>query len=153
MNGGFRFMSKKKKKKGKTLSRVVTLVLGLGFAGSTIAIALSSVFSQNNYNAANPGNSEDATALEEQMRLQASGYEKVLAREPNNITALEGLTQIYLQTGQPQKAIPTLEKLVEYYPEQQEYAGILKIIKQQEANQSEKPEKPEEKPEATPENK
>ncbi len=136
-------MSKKKKKKGKTLSRVVTLVLGLGFAGSTIAIALSSVFSQNNYNAANPDNSEDATALEEQMQLQASGYEKVLAREPNNITALEGLTQIYLQTGQPQKAIPTLEKLVEYYPEQQEYAGILKIIKEQEANQSEKSEKPE----------
>ena len=140
---GFQFMSKKKNKKGRTLSRVVTLVLGLGFAASTIAIALSSVFSQNNYNVANPGNSEDATALEEQMRLQASGYEKVLAREPNNITALEGLTQIYLQTGQPQKAIPTLEKLVEYYPEQQEYAGILQIIKQQEANQSEKPAQPE----------
>ena len=142
-------MSKKKKKKGRTLSRVVTLVLGLGFAGSTIAIALSSVFSQNNYNASDSGNSEDATALEEQMQLQASGYEKVLAREPNNITALEGLTQIYLQTGQPQKAIPTLEKLVEYYPEQQEYAGILKIIKEQEANQPTQPEKPE----ATSENK
>ena len=134
---------KKKEKKGRTLSRVVTLVLGLGFAGSTIAIALSSVFSQTNHNAANPGNSEDATAVEEQIQLQASGYEKVLAREPNNITALEGLTQIYLQTGQPQKAIPTLEKLVEHYPEQQEYAGILQLIKQQETNQPAQSEKPE----------
>ena len=117
------FMNKKKKKKEKksrTLSRVVTLVLGLGFAGSTLAIALSSVFSQNSHNATNSDTNSgnpDAAALEEQIQLQASGYEKVLAREPNNITALEGLTQIYLQTGQPEKAIPTLEKLAEYYPD------------------------------------
>ncbi len=139
-------MSKKKKKKEKksrTLSRIVTLVLGLGFAGSTLAIALSSVFSQNSYNATNSaadsGNSESAPSVEEQIQLQASGYEKVLDREPNNITALEGLTQIYLQTGQPEKAIPTLEKLVEYYPEQPEYAGILQVIKQQEASKSDTP--------------
>ncbi len=143
---GTKLMSKKKKKKEKksrTLSRIVTLVLGLGFAGSTLAIALSSVFSQNSYNATNSaadsGNSESAPSVEEQIQLQASGYEKVLDREPNNITALEGLTQIYLQTGQPEKAIPTLEKLVEYYPEQPEYAGILQVIKQQEASKSDTP--------------
>ena len=121
----------KKETKGKKLSRVVTLVLGLGFAGSSLAIALSSVFSQNNSNdiAAN----SDAS-LEEQIQVQVRGYEKVLEREPENVTALEGLAQIYLQTGDPKKAIPTLEKLVEYYPEQPEYAGILAIIKQQEAN-------------------
>lgn len=150
-------MSKKKKKrekKSRTLSRVVTLVLGLGFAGSTLAIALSSVFSQNSYNATNSaadsgnsGDGGDAPSVEEQIQLQASGYEKVLDREPNNITALEGLTQIYLQTGQPEKAIPTLEKLVEYYPEQPEYAGILQVIKQQEASKSDTPEKPETNPE------
>lgn len=148
-------MSKKKKKKEKksrTLSRVVTLVLGLGFAASTLAIALSSVFSQNSsYNATNnAADSEDsaeAPSIEEQIQLQASGYEKVLAREPNNITALEGLTQIYLQTGQPAKAIPTLEKLVEYYPDQPEYVGILEAVKQQEASKSDTPEKPEVTPE------
>ena len=134
---------KKKEKKGKTLSRIVTLVLGLGFAGSTVVIALSSVFSQDNSTTADSGNSDDDPSVEDQIQLQASGYEKVLAREPKNITALEGLAQIYLQTGQLQKAIPTLEKLVEYYPEQQEYAGILQIIKQQEANQPAKPEQPE----------
>ena len=42
------------------------------------------------------------------------------------------MAQIYIQTD-PQKAIPTLEKLVEYYPEQQQYATILEVIKQQEA--------------------
>lgn len=136
---------RKKEKKSKTLSRIVTLILGLGFAGSTLAIALSSVFSQNNNNVASSDNTVDEAAVEEQIQLQASGYEKVLAREPKNITALEGLTQIYLQTGQPKKAIPTLEKLVEYYPEQEQYAGILQLIKQQSANpnQSGKPVQPE----------
>jgi len=129
-------MAKKKKKqekKTKKLSRIVTLVLGLGFAGSTLAIALSSAFSQNNsYNAA--ANNPDAPSVEEQIQLQVTGYEKVLEREPTNATALEGLALIYLQTGDSEKAIPTLEKLVEYYPERQQYAGILEGIKQQEAN-------------------
>ena len=124
-------MSKKKQKR-KTLSRIVTLVLGLGFAGSTLAIALSSVFSQNN--SPTVSSNADAADAEEQIQQQIDGYQKVLEREPQNVTALEGLAQIYLQTD-PKQAIPTLEKLVEYYPEQQQYAGILKIVKQQEAAQ------------------
>ena len=127
-------MSKSKNKQNKTLSRIVTLVLGLGFAGSTLAIALSSVFSQNNSPAVS--SNPNAPDVEEQIQQQISGYQKVLEREPQNVTALEGLAQIYLQTD-PKQAIPTLEKLVEYYPEQQEYAGILEIVKQQEASQPE----------------
>ena len=132
-----------KKKQNKTLSRIVTLVLGLGFAGSTLAIALSSVFSQNNSPtvSSNPNDPD----VEEQIQQQISGYQKVLEREPQNVTALEGLAQIYLQTD-PKQAIPTLEKLVEYYPEQQQYAGILEIIKQQEASQPE-PNPPSQQPE------
>ena len=137
-------MSKKKQKR-KTLSRIVTLVLGLGFAGSTLAIALSSVFSQNN--SPTVSSNPDAPEVEEQIQQQISGYQKVLEREPQNVTALEGLAQIYLQTD-PKQAIPTLEKLVEYYPEQQQYAGILEIVKQQEAAQP----KPAVKPESTKEN-
>ena len=135
----------KKETKGKKLSRIVTLILGLGFVGSTLAIALSSVFSQNNSN--NVASNPDDPSIEEQIQVQVSGYEKVLEREPQNVTALEGLAQIYLQTGDPKRAIPALEKLVEYYPEQPEYAGILEIIKQQEANA---PTAEETQPEATP---
>ena len=143
-------MAKKNRKetKSKKISRVVTLVLGLGFAASTLAIALSSVFSQQNSRnvaATNP----DAPSIEEQIQQQISGYEKVLEREPKNTTALEGLAQIYMQTD-PKKAIPTLEKLVEYYPEQQQYATVLEVIKQQEANP---PAATEAQPEATPESK
>lgn len=128
-------MAKKNGKKNKTLQRVLTIIMGLGFAGSTVAIALTSVFSQNNYTASNSDNPSDAPSVEEQMQIEARGYEKVLEREPKNITALQGLAQIYLQTGNTEKAIPTLEKLVEYYPEQKEFAGILQIVKQQQAIQ------------------
>lgn len=138
-------MSKKKgsKKKTKPLVRIVTLVMGLAFAGSTIAIALSSVFSQDNYTASQPEADSDAPSMEEQIQMQVSGYEKVLEREPKNITALEGLAQLHLQTQNAEKAIPVLEKMVEYYPERQEYAGILEIIKQQSSSQNPSPATPE----------
>ena len=85
-------MSKKKKNKTKTktLVRVATLVMGLGFAGSTLAIALSSVFSQDNYATSSSHQHESAPSMEEQIQMRVDGYEKVLARAPKNITALEG---------------------------------------------------------------
>ena len=129
-------MSKKKNKtKTKTLVRIATLLMGLGFAGSTLAIALSSVFSQDNYTASESQQSGNGPSLEEQIQMQVEGYEKVLAREPKNITALEGLAQIHLQTNNTEKAIPILEKMVEYYPERQEFASILQLIKQQQTSQ------------------
>ena len=134
-------MSKKRKKnkKTKTFARIATLVMGLGFAGSTIAIALSSVFSQSDRNAYESQHNGEAPSLEEQIQMQVRGYEKVLAREPKNITALEGLAQIHLYTGNTPKAIPVLEKLVEYYPERQEYRGVLQNIKQQPTSQENQP--------------
>lgn len=111
--------------------------MGLGFAGSTLAIALSSVFSQNNRTASQSQYGE-APSIEEQIQLRVEGYEKVLAREPKNITALEGLAQIHLQTRNTDKAIPVLEKMVEYYPQRQEFASILQIVKQQQ-NSPEQP--------------
>ena len=130
-------MSKKKKNKTqtKTLVRIATLVMGLGFAGSTLAIALGSVFSQNNHTASQSQQDGEAPSIEEQIQLRIEGYEKVLAREPKNITALEGLAQIHLQTRNTDKAIPVLEKMVEYYPQRQEFASILQIVKQQQTSQ------------------
>ncbi|NJL52959.1 MAG: tetratricopeptide repeat protein [Hydrococcus sp. SU_1_0] len=138
-------MAKNKNKQettGRKLSRVVTLVLGLGFAASTLVIALSSVFSQSESSkvaTADP----DTPSAEEQVKLQVTGYEKVLEREPKNATALEGLALIHLKTN-PKEAIPTLEKLVKYYPERQEYAVVLEQVKKQAV-------KPTTAPKATPE--
>lgn len=116
--------------------------MGLGFAGSTLAIALSSMFSQDNNTASQPEQSGTTASSDQQVQMQIKGYEKVLAREPSNITALEGLAQIHLQSNNIDKAVPVLEKMVKYYPERQEFAGILQIIKQQEASQKAEPVKP-----------
>ncbi|MEN9566236.1 MAG: hypothetical protein RLZZ69_1432 [Cyanobacteriota bacterium] len=143
-------MTKKKGKqetKTRKLTRIVTLILGLGFGASTLAIGLGSFLGESeSTNVAT--NDPDAPLTEEQIQLQVTGYEKVLEREPKNVTALEGLAQIYIQTN-PKKAIPTLEKLVQYYPEQQQYAGILQIIKQREAKPTSAPKAS---PEKTPNN-
>ena len=131
-------MSKKKKPetKSKKIQRIVTLVLGLGFAGSTLAIALASVLSQN-HSPASYAEEPNSPSLEEQIQMQTDGYTKVLEREPKNETAIQGLMQIaqlHLQTGNTKEAIPVLAKIVEYSPEQTEIAQILAGLKKQQAN-------------------
>ena len=65
------------------------------------------------------------------LAAEASGYQKVLEREPNNNTALTGLLQIRLQQKDLQGAIAPLEKLAKLNPEQTEYANLLAQAKQQ----------------------
>ena len=131
-------MSKKKKreKKSKKIQRIVTLVLGLGFAGGTLAMALAGAFSQNHSTASYPED-ESSPSVEEQIQMQTDGYTKVLEREPKNETAIQGLMQIaqlHLQTGNTKEAIPVLAKIVKYAPEQAEVAKVLAGLRKQEAN-------------------
>lgn len=49
-----------------------------------------------------------------QKRIQE--YEQVLEREPKNGTALIELANLYIQLGQPNKAVPLMEKLVAQDP-------------------------------------
>ena len=116
--------------KNKTLQRILVAIFGLAFVGSTGAIVVSSLF--NNNNTYQSTANSNTPSLEEQAEIQARGYEKVLAREPQNMTALTGLVEIYLQTGNVEKAIPPLEKLVQYYPEQKEFEQILQSLQQEE---------------------
>ncbi len=115
----------------KTLQRILVTIFGLAFVGSTGAIVIAGLFSNGSQTA--PEQSVDAPSIEEQVQIRASGYEKVLEREPQNFTALSGLAEIYLQTGNIEKAIPPLEKLAEYYPEQPQFAALLTEIKKQQA--------------------
>ncbi|MGF1539788.1 MAG: tetratricopeptide repeat protein [Pleurocapsa sp.] len=115
----------------KTLQRILVTIFGLAFVGSTGAIVIAGLFSNGSKTA--PEQSVDAPSIEEQVQIRASGYEKVLEREPQNFTALSGLAEIYLQTGNIEKAIPPLEKLAEYYPEQPQFAALLTEIKKQQA--------------------
>jgi tetratricopeptide (TPR) repeat protein len=65
------------------------------------------------------------------MEAEASGYQKVLEREPNNDTALNGLLKIRLQQKDLEKAIAPLETLAKLHPEQTEYSTLLAQAKQQ----------------------
>ncbi|MBE9045340.1 tetratricopeptide repeat protein [Pleurocapsales cyanobacterium LEGE 10410] len=65
------------------------------------------------------------------LEAEASGYQKVLEREPNNDTALNGLLKIKLQQKDLLGAIAPLEKLAKLYPSQTEYATLLAQAKQQ----------------------
>ena len=65
------------------------------------------------------------------LEAEASGYQKVLEREPDNNTALTGLLQIRLQQKDLAGAIAPLEKLAKLNPEQTEYTILLAQAKQQ----------------------
>jgi tetratricopeptide (TPR) repeat protein len=62
---------------------------------------------------------------------EASGYEKVLQREPDNETALRGLLDIRLKQKDLDGAIAPLENLAKLHQEQTEYTILLAQAKQQ----------------------
>lgn len=120
----------------KNLQRILISLFGLAFIGSTGIAAIAGLFSKPPAPQAHrTGN--DPSVEEEQIAVIVNGYEKVLAREPENPTALEGLAQIYVETGKMDKAIPSLEKLVKLYPERQELAQLLEVIKYQQQLETE----------------
>ncbi|MEL6930228.1 MAG: tetratricopeptide repeat protein [Cyanobacteria bacterium J06600_6] len=78
---------------------------------------------------------QESIALSKQeltmLAAEASGYQKVLEREPNNDTALNGLLKIRLQQKDLTGAIAPLETLAKLHPEQTEYGVLLAQAKQQ----------------------
>lgn len=118
----------------KNLQRILVVVFGLAFVGSTGAVIIGSLLRRDPAVANNPVE-ETADPLA-QLQAQAKGYEKVLAREPNNLNALSALVQIRLQTGDLQGAIAPLDKLVAMYPEDPNLVALRTQIKQELENQS-----------------
>ena len=113
----------------KQLQRILVVIFGLAFVGSTGAVIIGSLFRKDTPVANNPV--AETTSPLEQLQAQANGYEKVLAREPNNINALTALVQIRLQTGDLQGAIAPLDTLVEMYPEDTSLVALRTQIKQE----------------------
>ena len=83
---------------------------------------------------ANNTHSEIITFSQQELALleaEASGYQKVLEREPNNETALNGLLEIKLQQQDLSGAIAPLEKLAKLHSQQTQYTVLLAQAKQQ----------------------
>ncbi len=66
-----------------------------------------------------------------QLEAEATGYQKVLEREPNNSNALRGLLEVRLKQKDIKGAVEPLEKLAQIHPEQREYGILLAQAKQQ----------------------
>ncbi len=119
----------------KKHSSWIYLVLGVMLFSLITVSALPLVGSviEGQQFAKSPSNEIITLSQQELTKLaaEASGYEKVLEREPNNDTALNGLLDIRLQQKDIESAIAPLAKLAKIHPEQTEYSTLLAQAKQQ----------------------
>ena len=119
----------------KKRNRWIYLVMGVMLFSLITVSALPLVGSvvEGQQFAKNPHNEVITLSQQELTKLEAeaSGYEKVLSREPNNDTALNGLLKIRLQQKDIKAAIAPLDKLAQLHPEQTEYITLLAQAKQQ----------------------
>ncbi|MEG4866675.1 MULTISPECIES: tetratricopeptide repeat protein [unclassified Microcoleus] len=66
-----------------------------------------------------------AVSQESLLAAQERGYVTVLQREPQNLTALEGLANVRLEMNNKVGAIEPLEKLVKLNPDRADYKVLL----------------------------
>ena len=111
----------------KQVQRILIIFFGLAFVGSTGFAIIGSLFRRDTTNE-NYASVTETPSVNEQIQAQARGYAKVLEREPENTTALTGLLQTSLQTGDLETAIPPLKKLIELYPEDAQLQNLLTEI-------------------------
>lgn len=119
----------------KKRSRWIYLVLGIMLFSLITVSALPLVGSvvEGQQFAKNVNNEVITLSQQELTKLEAeaSGYQKVLEREPDNNTALNGLLKIRLQQKDLPNTIAPLAKLAQLHPEQTEYKTLLAQAKQQ----------------------
>lgn len=122
-----------KVKRHQKTKQIVTLISVASFGGSTI-FGLFNMYNKslNSTRTAIPEKTEQQSPTAKLAAME-KGYLKVLNREANNVTALEGLVRVKLEQGDPKGAIAYLEKLVQLYPDNPGYKGLLGQLKQ--ANQ------------------
>ncbi len=112
----------------KQKQKLVALVGVIGFGGSTL-FTLVPMF-KNALQQQNQPETTQVESAEVQLKVQEKGYKNVLMREPENLTALEGLMNVRLQMNDTKGAIEPLEKLINLSPEREEYKALLDQLKQ-----------------------
>jgi cytochrome c-type biogenesis protein CcmH/NrfG len=112
----------------KLFQRIVIIASSLALVGSSVFFLIEALISTSSESDPQP---LDSNTSIEQLKAQATGYEKVLAREPNNAAALQNLAKIRLQLQDYQGAIVPLEKLVQLYPNEPQLKQLLTAVQQQ----------------------
>jgi cytochrome c-type biogenesis protein CcmH/NrfG len=114
----------------KNNNAIIKKVVGIGGGLALLALAILPImglFNSNSQTATNndtpPG--QQPPADPEKARQMAAGYEKVLQREPNNPTALQGLARAKLELQDYEGAREPLEKLYKRFPNDVQVMAIL----------------------------
>lgn len=108
--------------------KMVATVSIVSFAGSMV-FGMGQLFSSAWKEPNTAANNGVAVEQESPLVAEARGYELVLEREPNNQVALEGLVNVRLKMGEPDKAVVSLEKLIELNPGREDYKTLLEQVK------------------------
>lgn len=108
---------------------VLIIIAFLGFSLSPLLGGLLETNQQNSQSISSP-NQTSIADKDADLLAQARGYELVLQREPDNLTALQGLLQVKLeliQSGQGniEEVIAPLEKLSKLNPNSTDYNVLL----------------------------
>ena len=115
-----------RQQRSKTLKKIMSLVGCVSFGGTAL-FGIANMF-KSALQEPQPVETAPVVSVEDQLRKRARGYESVLEREPENVTALEGLVKVRLEMGDRKGAIAPLEKLVGLYPERDDYQVVLEQV-------------------------
>ncbi len=110
------------------LTKAFVLASGMAFLISSVS-GLSGLFGSSlNQPVAseNPAQSQSA-----QFKAEEKGFLAVLKREPNNQTALRGLVEIRMRTGDAPGTKAALEQLVKLNPTNTQYKEFLTALNKQ----------------------
>lgn len=120
-------------KRNRWIINVVLILAVVAFVGFSLIPLIEAAFQGQQQTATSPTPTQSASAIpkKEELEAQAKGYELVLQREPENLTALRGLLEARLGLGDVKGAIAPLEKLAKLNPNETEYAILLAQAKQQ----------------------
>ena len=118
-----------KVKKQKRTKQIVTYISAIAFGGSTVFGLFKMISSSVNPPAPTPIETAEVSPANRSQAME-KGYLKVLSREPNNVTALEGLVNVKLEQGDQKGAIGYLEKLIQLYPDNLGYKAVLGQLQQ-----------------------
>lgn len=112
-----------RQQRSQRLKKIMSLVGVVSFGGTAL-FSMGNMF-KTALQEPQQVETAEVVSVEEQLQKEEQGYEGVLKREPENVTALEGLVKVRLEMGDKQGAIEPLEKLVRLYPEREDYKVVL----------------------------
>jgi cytochrome c-type biogenesis protein CcmH/NrfG len=113
------------KKNNDALKRVLIVSSGLVFLALMVVPTLGLLKNNNSNSPQGNQSGQEATIPREKLEEMVKGYEKILEREPDNPTALQGLAQARLQLKDFIGAREPLEKLYQKYPDNLEVMLVL----------------------------